>query len=126
MMTLILLQFMTVAAAEPPTDTSKPVGITRDQEKELLEKHKQARPRLPMPPVDPQTRSRGSTMVRSELTTCPAELRETGRGAGGGRESDPAMTLDSTFKVKLFWIASRANNCYYCLGHQEYKLLGAG
>ena len=36
------------------------------------------------------------------------------------------MTLDSTFKVKLFWIASRANNCYYCLGHQEYKLLGAG
>jgi alkylhydroperoxidase family enzyme len=36
------------------------------------------------------------------------------------------MTLDNTFKVKLFWIASRANNCYYCLGHQEYKLLGAG
>ena len=36
------------------------------------------------------------------------------------------MTLDNTFKVKLFWITSRANNCYYCLGHQEYKLLGAG
>ena len=34
--------------------------------------------------------------------------------------------LDNTFKVKLFWITSRANNCYYCLGHQEYKLSAAG
>src|SRR5205085_7328618 len=52
----------------------------------------------------------------------PADLRDT----GAGRDPDPAMTLDNTFKVKLFWIASRSNNCYYCLGHQEYKLLGAG
>jgi hypothetical protein len=39
---------------------------------------------------------------------------------------DPALTLDYAFKVRLFWIAARANNCQYCLGHQESKLLAAG
>ena len=36
------------------------------------------------------------------------------------------MTLDYAFKTQLFWIVSRTNNCQYCLGHQESKLLGAG
>jgi alkylhydroperoxidase family enzyme len=36
------------------------------------------------------------------------------------------MTLDYAFKTELFWIVSRTNNCQYCLGHQESKLLGAG
>lgn len=47
-------------------------------------------------------------------------------GGGGGRDSDPNMSLDYKFKVQLFWIVSRTNNCQYCLGHQESKLLGAG
>ncbi|HUG92806.1 MAG TPA: carboxymuconolactone decarboxylase family protein, partial [Planctomycetaceae bacterium] len=42
------------------------------------------------------------------------------------REQDPAMTLSYAFKTKLFWIVSRVNNCQYCIGHQESKLLGAG
>lgn len=36
------------------------------------------------------------------------------------------MTLDNAFKVELFWIVSRVNNCQYCMGHQESKLLAAG
>ena len=28
--------------------------------------------------------------------------------------------------MELFWIVSRINNCHYCLGHQESKLLAAG
>ena len=36
------------------------------------------------------------------------------------------MTLDYPFKTELFWIVSRTNNCQYCLGHQESKLLAAG
>jgi AhpD family alkylhydroperoxidase len=36
------------------------------------------------------------------------------------------MTLDYGFTVELFWIVSRVNNCHYCLGHQESKLLSAG
>lgn len=47
-------------------------------------------------------------------------------GAGNGMPPDPNMSLDYAFKVRLFWIAARANNCQYCLGHQESKLLAAG
>ena len=36
------------------------------------------------------------------------------------------MSLDGTFKTELFWIVCRANNCQYCQGHQESKLLRAG
>ena len=39
---------------------------------------------------------------------------------------DPNMTLDYAFKVMLFWIVSRSNNCVYCTGHQENKLTAAG
>jgi AhpD family alkylhydroperoxidase len=41
-------------------------------------------------------------------------------------EPDPNMTLDYAFKVMLFWIVSRSNNCVYCTGHQENKLTAAG
>ena len=45
---------------------------------------------------------------------------------GFGRDNDSDNSLDYAFKVQLFWIVSRTNNCQYCLGHQESKLLGAG
>jgi len=121
--TALVLALLVAPAADPvPAESSKPVGLTRDAEKELLEKHKVAKPRLPMPPADPanpQSRVNNGAFRAHYL---PAELRD----SGFAREPDPAMTLDNTFKVKLFWITSRANNCYYCLAHQEYKLLGAG
>jgi alkylhydroperoxidase family enzyme len=58
----------------------------------------------------------------------PEELRtsRTSRRSGTPRPQDPNMTLDDAFGVELFWIASRANNCHYCLGHQEVKLRSAG
>ena len=52
----------------------------------------------------------------------PAEVL----GGGFLREPDSTMTLDNTFKTMFFWIVSRANNCTYCSGHQEVKLLGDG
>lgn len=110
--------------ADPQPDTSKPVGLTRDEQKNLLELHKKAKPRLPHPPADPSN-PLGRVNNGAFRAYYLPDFRDTA-GAGGSREPDPAMTLDNTFKVKLFWIASRANNCYYCLGHQEYKLLGAG
>jgi alkylhydroperoxidase family enzyme len=124
-MTSLVLSFMLLTpGADPAPDTSKPVGVTRDDEKDLLEKHKKAKPRLPFP--DGEQRGVNNGWFRSYYV--PAELRGSGTGPreGGMRETDRAMTLDNTFKVKLFWITSRGNNCYYCLGHQEYKLLGAG
>jgi alkylhydroperoxidase family enzyme len=120
---LILALALSAPAADPaPPETSKPVGVTRDEEKALLEKHKKARPRLPMPPADPSNPLARVNNGAFRAHYLPRELRD----SGFSREPEPAMTLDNTFKVKLFWIASRANNCYYCLGHQEYKLLGAG
>jgi alkylhydroperoxidase family enzyme len=125
-LTLSLL-LMVPASDPPPSADPKPVAATREEEKALLEAHKKARPRLPMPPAPPEgTRSVNNANFRayylSEITG-----PRTGAAPGGfSREPDPAMTLDNTFKVKLFWITSRTNNCYYCLGHQEQKLLVAG
>lgn len=118
----LALLFAPAPGADPLPDSSKPVGLTRDAEKELLEKHKVAKPRLPMPPADPTNPQSRVNNGAFRAYYLPAELRD----SGFAREPDPAMTLDNTFKVKLFWITSRANNCYYCLAHQEYKLLGAG
>ncbi|QJW93281.1 carboxymuconolactone decarboxylase family protein [Frigoriglobus tundricola] len=112
-------------AADPvpaPAESSKPVALTRDEEKALLEKHKAAKPRLPMPPADPSNPLARVNNGAFRAHYLPPDLRD----SGFARDPDPAMTLDNTFKVKLFWITSRGNNCYYCLGHQEYKLLGAG
>ncbi|HEY1186847.1 MAG TPA: hypothetical protein VGE74_04275 [Gemmata sp.] len=122
MTTLTLALLIGAPAADPVPETSKPVGLTRGAEKELLEQHKKAKPRLPAPPADPSNPLARVNNGAFRAYYLPGELRD----SGFAREPDPAMTLDSTFKVKLFWVTSRANNCYYCLGHQEYKLLGAG
>lgn len=127
MTTLSLALMFSLAAdpttpAPPPADTSKPVGTTRDAEKDLLEDHKKAKPRLPLPPPDPKNPLAKVNNGAMRAYYLPAELRD----SGFSREPDPAMTLDDTFKVKLFWITSRGNNCYYCLGHQECKLKAAG
>jgi alkylhydroperoxidase family enzyme len=58
--------------------------------------------------------------------TQPGATRPDGSRPGGGRDNEPGMTLDYRFKTSLFWIVSRTNNCQYCLGHQESKLLSAG
>ena len=105
---LSLLLGLAPAADPTPPDTSKPVGTTRDVEKGLLEDHKKAKPRLPLPPADPKTPNAVNNGAMRAYYL-PADLRD----SGFAREPDPAMTLDNTFKVKLFWITSRANNCFY-------------
>lgn len=103
----------------PPAADPKPVPATREEMKAALEAHKHARPRLPMPPADPADPAGRVNNARSRAYYLPSFRQG---GGGFSRESDPAMTLDNTFKVKLFWITSRTNNCYYCMGHQELKL----
>jgi alkylhydroperoxidase family enzyme len=49
-----------------------------------------------------------------------------GLGVGFSRENEPGQSLGYPFQTQLFWIASRANNCTYCMGHQEAKLASAG
>jgi hypothetical protein len=97
-----------IALLLAPSAEPKLVPATRDEEKAALEAYKSARPRLPMPPRIEG--SRGVNNGRFREYYLPG-LRTT--RSGSSRQQDPAMTLDNTFKVKLFWITSRANNCYY-------------
>ncbi|MCS7017273.1 MAG: hypothetical protein NZM42_14300 [Gemmatales bacterium] len=108
-------------------DEAPLVPVTREEMKKVLEQSKKAKPRLPLPAADGQDSTNpGNRPVvnngRMRQLYLPPELR----GADFFRGPDPAMTLTGTFKTELFWIVSRANNCIYCLGHQEIKLASSG
>lgn len=107
---------------EPAQPASRTAAPTRDLSKQALENHKKAVPRLPMPPADPNggplSRVNNGRFrayyIQPELRETPAAApRGNGPGAVVPRPSDPAFSLDNTFKVKLFWICSRANDCFY-------------
>ncbi len=69
----------------------------------------------------------GNAVVANTVNTAntgSASMRD--RSTGFSRQQDPLFTLDNALKVELFWIVSRVNNCQYCIGHQESKLLGLG
>ena len=120
--------FCMLASATLAADGSaepKPVPRTRPEMKEALEALKHRQPRLPLPPLTAEERARyGDRPVvsngRARALYLPREWY------AADFKSDPAMALDNTFKVRLFWIVSRGNNCQYCLGHQEVKLSMAG
>lgn len=113
----------------------KPVPATRDEMKGALDRLKSRQPRLPLPPPTPEeeaqakqntaARGLGGGLVnnaRMRNRYLPEELRT----AGFSRDPDPVMQLKAPFITELFWIASRVNNCHYCLGHQESKLAADG
>ena len=108
-----------------PSPEPKPVPATRTEVKAAMEAHKTARPRIPFPPGEGDGPLAKVNNGRFRAYYLPAEFRDFGLGGRGGAP-DTANTLDNTFKTRLFWVVSRVNNCYYCLGHQEYKLSAAG
>jgi alkylhydroperoxidase family enzyme len=122
------------AADTPASGTPPPVAATRPELKDLLERSKQSRPRLPLPPPTAEELAASKKQAgrgpmggiinngRMRRLYLPPELL----GGGFSREPDPAMTLSPTFKTMFFWIVSRANNCAYCQGHQEVKLTADG
>lgn len=134
------------SGAAEPTGAPRPTPVTRPAMKRLLEEMKQRPERIPLPEPsaaervaagdEPQSLSYESRLRALHLpgTELRGYLGFGGTppqrpGASPPRvvvEPDPALTLDYGFKTRLFWIASRANNCQYCLGHQESKLLAVG
>lgn len=109
-------------AQDPAPPVARTAAPTRDESKRALENHKKAIPRLPMPPADPDGgalsrvnngRFRAYYIQGDLRETPPAAPRGNTPGAGVPRPTDPAFSLDNTFKVKLFWICSRANDCFY-------------
>ena len=93
---------------------------------ESLEKLKSRSPRLPMSAeqISKIQASSQEPIVNNSMLR-RIYLPQTLQGSRI-RQPDPAMTLPNDFGVELFWIASRANDCHYCLGHQEGKLLALG
>ena len=128
-------------------DQPRPTPTTRPEMKRLLEDMKLRKERIPLPPLsesekesnDPRTQGYEGRLGKLFLPTTngargylnfsgsprrnPAVPQPTNRPVV---EEDLSLTLDYGFKTRLFWIASRVNNCQYCLGHQESKLLSVG
>ncbi len=101
--------------------------------KRLIEEMKERKPRIPLPELtdaDKEKLGDRGQGYEARLRYHYMPGSDGGRGAGGsGFSFGPTgteATLENTFKVQLFWIVSRANNCQYCQGHQEGKLLRAG
>ncbi len=126
---------------------TRPTPLTRPDLKQLIEDVKLRVPRIPLPELTAVDREKLGDQVDSyesrirhhylngiepnrsvvvPQTAPSARGPRSGQPAITSREQDPAYSLDSAFKVELFWIVSRVNNCQYCIGHQETKLLGAG
>jgi hypothetical protein len=139
----LLLAGAAVARAEDSTSAPRPIPLTRPEMKEYLEDMKERTPRIPLPPVREEEKAAlgeradsyesrlrflySSSDDRGGFSGRPASAgNQPGRSRDFTRNEDPQMTLDYRFKTSLFWIVSRTNNCQYCLGHQESKLLGAG
>lgn len=130
-------------------DEPRATPLTRDAMKQYLEDLKSRKPRIPLPPVTEDEVKKGASDSRAlgyESRIRSLYIGENSVGSylafGGPPASaksasttsirralgtpDPLISLDYGFKVRLFWLAARANNCQYCLGHQESKLLVAG
>lgn len=139
----VLLALACPAFGQPPQDTPRPIPLTRPEMKQMLEDVKIRTPRIPLPELSEEDRQQlgdraesyesrlryhyldGSSQASTSRGSSTSSSASASR-RGFARVQDPNMTLDNGFKVELFWIVSRVNNCQYCLGHQESKLLGAG
>ncbi|XZE19091.1 carboxymuconolactone decarboxylase family protein [Pirellulaceae bacterium SH449] len=125
--------------------TPRPTPVHRDAMKSHLEDMKRRRERVSLPPVSDEERALSdgrnptyesrlnrfflgnSSSARSYLNFSGSRTPNAGSTTSPTfLEPDPMLSLDYEFKTRLFWIASRANNCQYCLGHQESKLLAVG
>jgi alkylhydroperoxidase family enzyme len=145
----LAIGLMLLASTSALADDPRPVPLTRPEMKQLLEDMKARKPRIPLPePTEAEKAKLGEREANYEnrlrtlylpegwgfggpggnRTAAAGKAAATPNAGGGGlgRNSDPNMSLDYAFKTELFWIVSRTNNCQYCLGHQESKLLAAG
>ena len=124
-----------LALSQDSQEGIRPTPLTRPEMKRLLEDVKVRVPRIPLPDLSdidreklgPQAESYESRVKYHYLNGIDGSTGQSrDRSSGLARQQDPLFTLDNALKVELFWIVSRVNNCQYCIGHQESKLLGLG
>ncbi|WP_397568850.1 carboxymuconolactone decarboxylase family protein [Schlesneria sp. T3-172] len=114
---------------------------TRPEMKKRIQALKERTSRLPLPPPTEQEIASGRPLVNNgrlrALYLPPAWQSFLVPGWGSSSATRPSggtaallkrMEADPSygFKTRLFWIVSRANDCQYCLGHQELKLKRVG
>ena len=142
----LVLVLFGAAVAVAADDAPRSTPVTRPAMKRMLEEMKSRQERIPLPDLTDAERAAAveepTALVyenRLRALYLPGTELRGYLGFGGTApkrpnapppkvviEPDPAVTLDYGFKTRLFWIASRVNNCQYCLGHQESKLLAVG
>jgi hypothetical protein len=85
--------------------------------KQFLEDMKARTPRIPLPALTEEEKAKPGergTGYEARLRALYMPAGADGRtGFGVGGKDDPEATLDYRFKVQLFWIVSRTNNCQY-------------
>ena len=127
--------YASFALSQDSIEGIRPTPLTRPEMKRLLEDVKVRVPRIPLPALSdsdreklgPQADSYESRVKYHYLNGIDGSNGQSrDRPSGVARLQDPLFTLDNALKVELFWIVSRVNNCQYCIGHQESKLLGLG
>lgn len=135
-----------LVAADPAKP--EPIPLTRDDMKRALDASKESVPRLPLPPVtaEEQALIEEQKAKAAQTGEKPRRLGLANNGrmrafylpeygfkrtsdidrARSGTTRDGESSVDPGFRVSLFWIVSRGNNCTYCLGHQESGLASRG
>ena len=124
-----LLCAATLAPAMRADDGGVP--ITRAEMKAAVERQKEAKPRLPLPPGAGPRGNNGAMQAHYLPAEWRGPQRPPNAGKPGERPRDAkgrtgGNSLLGDYGTELFWIVSRANDCRYCMGHQEVKLATAG
>jgi alkylhydroperoxidase family enzyme len=125
-MTTLVTALMASSTFAADSNQPKPVPATRVDLKIALEKLKERTPRLPLPATAEGEPSVNNGRMRAAYLPTTWVGGTPTRRVPGQRGNNGAATLDYELTTSCFWIASRGNNCHYCLGHQELKLAGAG
>jgi alkylhydroperoxidase family enzyme len=116
--------------ADEPSNLPKTIPATRPELKAALEALKERQPRIPLPASAEGEPSVDSGRMPGNYLPETWGLGGFGhhsfRGTLGRVGQNPESSLDCLFADPSFWVVSRANNCHYCLGHQELKLRFAG
>jgi alkylhydroperoxidase family enzyme len=123
---LIILLGMASSSFAADANQPKPIPSTRVDLKIALEGLKERTPRLPLPATADGEPSVNNGRMRATYLPALWQGGNSARRVPGQRGNNGAATLDYELTTSCFWIASRGNNCHYCLGHQELKLAGAG
>jgi alkylhydroperoxidase family enzyme len=136
---VILILVVSIATS----DAQESIAPTRPEMKKRIEALKDRTARLSLPAPTPEEIASGRSLVnngRLRALYLPPSWQSflvPGWGSSSARRPNtPTSTAsllktleaqpDYGFKTRLFWVVSRANDCRYCLGHQELKLRRVG